>query len=65
MTWIGESLLSYGKVITPQEVEERILAVTPEQVRAVAELCIKPSRLGVAVAGPAPDAEKIQSWLRV
>jgi len=63
MTWIGESLLSYGKVIDPQEVEKRILAVTPEEIRAVAELCLKPSRLGVAVAGPAPDAEKIQSWL--
>ncbi len=63
MTWIGESLLSFGKVIDPHEVEERLLAVTPEEVRAVAEFCLKPKRLGVAVAGPTPDAEKIQGWL--
>jgi len=63
MTWIGESLLSFGKIIDPHEVEERLLAVTPEEIRAVAEFCLQPKRLGVAVAGPAPDAEKIQGWL--
>ena len=63
MTWIGESLLSFGKVIDPHEVEERLLAVTPEEVRAVAEFCLQPKRLGIAVAGPKPDAEKIQGWV--
>ena len=63
MTWMGESLLSYGKVIEPHEVEERLLAVTPEDVRAVAEFCLQPKRLAVAVAGPKPDAEKIRGWL--
>jgi len=65
MTWMGESLLSFGKVIDPHEVEQRLLAVTPEEVRAVAETCLKLSRLGVAVTGPAPDAEKIRGWLGV
>ena len=65
MTWMGESLLSFGKVINPYEVEQRLLAVTPEEVRTVAEFCLQPSRLGVAVAGPEPDAEKIRSWLGV
>lgn len=63
MTWMGESLMSFGKVITPQEVEERLLAVTPEEVRAVAETCLVRSRLGVAVAGPALAEDKIHSWL--
>jgi predicted Zn-dependent peptidase len=63
MTWMGESLLSFGRVIPPQEVEERLLAVTPEEIRAVAETCLLRSRLGVAVAGPALAEEKIQSWL--
>ena len=63
MTWMGESLLSFGKVIDPHEVEQRLLAVTPEEVRTVAEFCLQPSRLGVAVAGPEPDAEKIAAWL--
>ncbi|MEI8233077.1 MAG: pitrilysin family protein [Verrucomicrobiota bacterium] len=63
MTWMGESLLSFGKVIDPLEVEKRLLAVTAEEVRSVAEFCLQRRRLGVAVAGPAPDAEKIQTWL--
>ena len=63
MTWMGESLLSFGRVIDPHEVEERLLAVTPEEVRAVAEFCLQPKRLGVAVAGPKPDAEKMRGWL--
>ena len=63
MTWMGESLLTFGKVITPQEVEERLLSVTPEDVRAVAETCLVRSRLGVAVAGPVIAEEKIRSWL--
>jgi len=63
MTWMGESLLSFGRVISPEEVEEHLLAVTAEEVRAVAETCLKLSRLGVAVAGPAPDEGKIRGWL--
>ena len=64
MTWMGESLLAFGKVIHPQEVEQRLLAVTPEEVRAVAEFCFQSSRLGVAVAGPEVDPGKLESWLR-
>ena len=63
MTWMGESLLSFGKVIDPLEVEKSLLAVTAEEVRAVAEFCLQRARLGVAVVGPAPDAEKIATWL--
>ena len=63
MTWAGESLLSYGRIVDPKEAEERFLAVTPEQVREVAETCLRRSRLGVAVAGPEPDSEKLQKWL--
>jgi len=64
MTWMGESLLSYGRVIDPKEVEAKLLAVTPEEVRAVAEFCLQPARLGVAVAGPKPDAEKLREWVK-
>ena len=65
MTWMGESLLGFGEVIDPHLVEQRLLAVTPEEVRAVAETCLQRGRLGVAVTGPNPDASKIQKWLGV
>lgn len=64
MTWMGESLLSYGKIVDPHEVEKRLLAVTPQEVRSVAEFCLKPSRLGVAIVSPEPDEEKIATWLK-
>lgn len=63
MTWMGESLLSHGRVVPPREVEEKLLAVTPEEIRAVAAACLVSSKLGVAVAGPELAAEKIQAWL--
>ncbi len=63
MTWAGESLMSFGRIIDPAEAEKNFLAVTPEQVRALAAEILKPSRLGVAICGPKPDAKKIQEWL--
>jgi len=61
--WMGESLLGYGKVLDPEEVERRILAVTPEDVQRVACYCLNRARLGVAVVGPIKDQEKIKGWL--
>jgi predicted Zn-dependent peptidase len=61
--WMGESLLGYGKILDPEEVEQRILAVTPEDVQRVACYCLNRARLGVAVVGPMKDQEKIKGWL--
>ncbi len=61
--WMGESIIGYGKVLDPGEVEKRVLAVTPEQVRAVACHCLNSARLGLAVVGPMKDAEEIRGWL--
>ncbi|MEI6350598.1 MAG: pitrilysin family protein [Verrucomicrobiota bacterium] len=63
MMWMGESMLGYGKVLDPAEIERRLLAVTPEEIRAVAGDCLSRARLGIAVAGPAPKSEVIKSWL--
>ncbi len=63
MTWAGESLMSFGRVVDPAEAEINFRAVTPEQVRAVAAEVFKRSRLGVAVTGPKPNEEKIRQWL--
>ncbi len=61
--WMGESLLGYGRVLCPVEIERRILAVTRAEVQAVAGECLKMGRLGIAVVGPLKDAAKIESWL--
>ena len=62
--WMGESLLGYGRVLCPVEIERRILGVTREEVQAVAGECLKLGRLGLAVVGPLKDSAKIESWLR-
>jgi len=62
--WMGESLLGYGKVLDPAEVERKILSVTPQDIQRVACHCLNRVRLGVAVVGPLKNEEKIKGWLR-
>ncbi len=64
MMWLGESLLGHGKVLDPVKIHEKIFAVTPEQIQAVACHCLKRARLGVAIVGPTKEAAQIKGWLR-
>ncbi len=63
MMWMGESLLGYGHVLCPTEVERRILAITRADVQGVAKECQERGRLGIAIVGPEKDAGKVASWL--
>jgi predicted Zn-dependent peptidase len=62
--WMGESLLGYGKVLDPDVVHRKLLAVTPEEVRSVACHCLRRGRLGVAIVGPVKDEARVKEWLR-
>jgi len=64
MMWMGESVLSYRKILDPSEVEQKITAVTPEAVRDVACYCLKRARLGLAIVGPVKSADEVKGWLR-
>jgi len=61
--WMGESILGYGKVLDPAEIERKILTVTPQDIQRVACHCLNKVRLGLAVVGPLKDEEKIRSWV--
>ena len=61
--WMGESILGYGEVLNPKNIEERLLSVTPEEVREVAEFCLQRERLALAVVAPNPDESAIRSWV--
>jgi predicted Zn-dependent peptidase len=63
MMWMGESILGYGKVLNPAEIQARLMDVTPEQVRAVACHCLNRVRLGIAVVGPLKDVSRIESCI--
>ena len=62
MMWMGESLLGYRKILDPGEIEEKMMAVTPEAIQAVACHCFDRKKLGVAVIGPFKDGKRIEGW---
>lgn len=63
MMWMGESLLAYGKVVDPAEVERQLCAVTPQEIAEVARHCLVRSRLCVSLVGSGLDADTVRSWL--
>jgi predicted Zn-dependent peptidase len=63
MMFMGESILGYRKILDPSDIEKRLMAVTPEDVRSVACHCLDKARLGLAVVGPIKDAGDIGSWV--
>lgn len=63
MTWLGEQYLGYGKVVSPEEVKNRIAEVTPSEIRAVARDFFKPERLNLAVVSPLKNGRAIEPVL--
>ena len=63
MIWIGESLLGYGRVIEPSEVEQQILTVTPDAIRGVAAARLKPENLGIALIGPMKETDSVEKLI--
>ncbi len=49
MNWVGEQLLGYGKVVSPDEIKKKLCQVTAAQIRDVARDFFKPARLNLAV----------------
>jgi predicted Zn-dependent peptidase len=63
MMWMGESIIGYGAIQDPNEIEARINAVQPEDIQRCACHCLHRGRLGVAVVGPAQERAKVEGWL--
>jgi predicted Zn-dependent peptidase len=61
--WMGESILGYGEVLDPSEIERRILAVTPQDIQRCACHCLSRAKLGLAIVGPLQEEEKVRGWL--
>lgn len=57
-SWVGSQEATYGEILTPEEVMERIDAVTAEDVQQLAGELIRRERFSLAVIGPyANEAE--------
>lgn len=52
MSSLGKSEISYGRIVTPDEIVESIMKVTNESVIEVAQQMFKPENFALAVVGP-------------
>jgi predicted Zn-dependent peptidase len=52
MSRLGKSQLYLGKVIPPEEIVRRIMAVTDEDIRDLARTMLKPDNFSLASVGP-------------
>jgi predicted Zn-dependent peptidase len=59
MFWIGDSMLTRGRVVEPKEAIEKLAAVDAKIVKEVARELFQPGRMGVAASGPEMDAKKL------
>ena len=61
--WIGSQEATYGEIKTPEEVMERIEAVTAADVQELAQELFRPERLSLALIGPYSDAKPFTQLL--
>ncbi|HEY1173117.1 MAG TPA: pitrilysin family protein [Verrucomicrobiae bacterium] len=52
MMWLGEQLLSYGRITKPEETKRRLAEVKPSDIRAVAREFFQPERMSLAMVSP-------------
>jgi predicted Zn-dependent peptidase len=63
MMWLGEHLLAYGVIPTPDELERRLEAVTAAEIRAVAAELFRDARLNAALITPRSDPATLRKTL--
>ncbi len=61
--WIGSQEATYGEIKTPEEVMERIEAVTAADVQKLAQELFRPERMSLALIGPYSDAKPFSHLL--
>ncbi|MDB6065084.1 MAG: Peptidase domain protein [Pedosphaera sp.] len=64
MMWLGEQLVSYGKVISPEDIKQRISEVKANQIRAVARDFFRPERLSLALVSPLKSDRGLANLLK-
>jgi predicted Zn-dependent peptidase len=64
-SWIGSQELTYGEIRTPEEVMERIEAVTAKQVQELADELFQTEKLSLALIGPYSDEQAFRSIVQL
>jgi predicted Zn-dependent peptidase len=63
MNWIGEQLLGYGKIFSPNQIKQRLARVTAAEVRAVAASFFRGDRVNLALVSPLKSAKHVKALL--
>ena len=64
LSWVGESLAQYGRLLDPAEFIDQIRAATAEEVRAVAETVFDPARMTLSLVVPQGHPLDEAAWLK-
>ena len=65
MNWVGEQLLGYGEILTPEAIKQRLGKVRPTEVRRAAQDFFKPARLNLAVVSPLKNRRLLERAVRL
>ena len=66
MMWLGESILSHGRIARPEEAEEALAAVTPDAVQVVARASLQEGFRALVAVGPVEaSGEELLAWFGV
>ncbi len=63
MMWVGEQLLAYGHIETPDEIEQRLEAVTAEQIQEVGAAIFHDHHLNAAIITPSKQEAVVRDLL--
>jgi predicted Zn-dependent peptidase len=64
MNWVGEQLLGYGRIFTPDEVKRRVRRTTAAEIRAAARDFFRPDRLSLALVSPLKSDRGLDTLLK-
>jgi predicted Zn-dependent peptidase len=63
MMWLGEQWLGYGRLFQPGRLKQLVRAVTPSQVRSVAQTFFRPERMSLALVSSLKSDRALRSIL--
>ena len=63
-SWMAESLMAMGRVVEPLEVERAVLAVSADEIYAVARECLQFEGAAAALVGPGLGTEDLRKMVR-
>ncbi|MFM9107057.1 MAG: M16 family metallopeptidase [Chloroflexota bacterium] len=62
-SWLGSQEITYGEIKTPEQVMEKIEAVTVEEVQELAREMLRPEKMSLAIVGPYDDRDAFEKLL--